>query len=248
MKLRCCMEMKWYDAMRPYYKVWPSVIKPLCRTKLDVPMNAMSIRERSIVARFANGCEVATGDMLLRAILIYATTEGLSLLCDGLDTKSGLETTSIPLQFPLLSDKTFEQHIADAPQPPQLFVRDEFRETLGFGDVALRIALSLLLLADDPSIIEPDVLSKDERKYEQTKDQKFIKKAHRRGKVGWHIGKTFDAMPHYRRPHLALRHTGKGRMIPQIVPVKGSVVHRQKMTTVPTGYITPEGVEVENVQ
>ena len=73
----------------------------------------------------------------------------------------------------------------------------------------------------------------------------YIEKARKRGIVGWSIGKQYETCPHYRRPHFGIRHTGKGGAIPRIVPIKGAVVHNKKLTTVPTGYITPTGVEVE---
>ena len=33
--------------------------------------------------------------------------------------------------------------------------------------------------------------------------QKQVEKAHRRGKVGWDVGKHIEATPHYRRSHMA---------------------------------------------
>ena len=244
-RTRCHIEQQWYNAMRPYYKVWPAVVNPLLRAKLDTPMNALSIGSRVITARLANGHEVIVDEIQLCALLICATTEGLVLSFDGIDMCTGVEITSKPALFPFSDNRTFEQYLADS-EPPLVFVSGQYRKTQGtMLPVALRLALSLLLLADDPSIIEPDVLSKDTLKYEQTKDPKYIDRAKRRGKVGWHIGKTFETIPHYRRPHLALRHTGRGGSIPRIVPVKGSVVHRQTMATVPTGYITPDGVEID---
>ena len=74
----------------------------------------------------------------------------------------------------------------------------------------VRLCCSLCLLENDPSIISPDVLSKDRVKFEQTGDQKFVDKAHRRGKVGWDVGRHIEVSPHYRRPHMALVWTGSG--------------------------------------
>ncbi|MFH1923922.1 MAG: hypothetical protein ABIP48_29025 [Planctomycetota bacterium] len=56
--------------------------------------------------------------------------------------------------------------------------------------------------------IEPDVLSKDRPRFEQTGDEKYVTKAHRRGKVGWNVGRQIEVAPHYRRPHMALVWTG----------------------------------------
>ena len=100
----------------------------------------------------------------------------------------------------------------------------------------LRLCATLCLLADDPSVIEPDVLAKDQARFRQTGDEKYIDKAHRRGKVGWNVGRRMEVVPHYRRPHMALVWTGRGRAVPKVVPRRGSVVHREKVERVPSGY------------
>ncbi len=111
--------------------------------------------------------------------------------------------------------------------------------------VAVRIALSLCLLANDPDIIQPDVLADDRRKYEETGDQKYVDKAVRRGKRGWVVGAHLDVSPHWRRAHFGIRWTGKGAAVPKIVPIKGAVVKRSKLTDVPTGYMGPVLAGVE---
>jgi hypothetical protein len=85
-------------------------------------------------------------------------------------------------------------------------------------------------------VIEPDVLSKDRAKFDQTGDEKYVAKAHRRGKVGWNVGRRVEVIPHYRRPHMMLAWTGPGGATPKIVPRRGSVVHRNVVEKVPTGY------------
>lgn len=89
---------------------------------------------------------------------------------------------------------------------------------------------------DALGFIEPDVLSKDRDKYESAGDQKYVDKAHRRGKVGWNVGRHIEVAPHYRRPHMALVWTGRGRAVPKIVPRRGSVVHRELVEKVPSGF------------
>jgi len=68
-------------------------------------------------------------------------------------------------------------------------------------------------------------------------DEKYVAKAHRRGKVGWNVGRHVEVIPHYRRPHLMLAWTGPGRSVPKIVPRRGSVVHRSIVEKVPTGFM-----------
>ena len=69
-----------------------------------------------------------------------------------------------------------------------------------------------------------------------TSDQKYIDKAHRRGKIGWNVGRQIEVAPHYRRPHMTLVWTGPGRAVPRVVPRRGSVVHRDVIARVPSGF------------
>jgi hypothetical protein len=68
-----------------------------------------------------------------------------------------------------------------------------------------------------PSVIEPDVLSKDRDKFETSGDDRYVDKAHRRGKIGWNVGRRIEVAPHYRRPHMVLVWTGVGRAIRRLV-------------------------------
>ncbi len=103
-------------------------------------------------------------------------------------------------------------------------------------DDCVRLCCTLCLLENDPEIISPDVLADDRAKYEQTGDQRYVEKARRRGKVGWDVGRQLEVIPHYRRPHMALVWTGRGRAVPRVVPRRGSVVHREVVEKVPSGF------------
>jgi hypothetical protein len=103
-------------------------------------------------------------------------------------------------------------------------------------DDCVRLCCSLCLLENDPSVIEPDVLTKDRDKFEASGDERYVDKAHRRGKIGWNVGRRIEVAPHYRRPHMALVWTGHGRTVPKIVPRRGSVVHRELVEKVPSGF------------
>jgi hypothetical protein len=92
------------------------------------------------------------------------------------------------------------------------------------------------LLLRGPQIISPDVLSKDRDKFDRTGDEKCVEKAHRRGQVGWDVGRHVEVAPHYRRPHLMLAWTGAGRAVPKIVPRRGTIVPRSKVEVVPSGW------------
>ena len=50
------------------------------------------------------------------------------------------------------------------------------------------------------------------------------------------MGRRIEVIPHYRRPHMALVWTGKGREMPKIMPRKGTVVHREVVERLPSGF------------
>jgi hypothetical protein len=100
----------------------------------------------------------------------------------------------------------------------------------------VRLCCSLCLLENDPSVIEPDVLTKDRAKFDETGDEKYVTKAQRRGNVGWNVGRQIEVAPHYRRPHMMLAWTGPGRSLPKVVPRRESVVHRELVEKIPSGF------------
>ena len=146
-------------------------------------------------------------------------------------------------------DKTIEEHIAKA-ETLDGSASITHRECIEAISLACRASVCVLLMKNDPDIITPDVLAKDRDRYDRETDeawkQRAVERAKRRGVVGWNIGADYEVCPHYRRPHFGLRHTGKGRTVPRIVPIKGAVVHRSRLTEVPTGYQLPDGTEVEH--
>jgi hypothetical protein len=105
--------------------------------------------------------------------------------------------------------------------------------------LAARLAVGVLILAQDDRFVEPILLAKD-RARDLTPEQRelAIERAYKRTRMrGYSIGRDWIASPHVRRPHLALRWTGKGRTTPKLVPVKGCMVRRSDLLEVPTGYV-----------
>lgn len=111
----------------------------------------------------------------------------------------------------------------------------ELNKYYHFLDPILRIAIGLLVLANDPEFCVPDVLSKHKAQFSVSKDPKYIDKAKRNGKFGWTVGESLESIPHIRRPHFGIRYTGIGKSIPKLVPIKGSIVNRNKIQ-LPQGY------------
>ncbi|TVS21014.1 MAG: hypothetical protein EA424_01040, partial [Planctomycetaceae bacterium] len=65
---------------------------------------------------------------------------------------------------------------------------------------------------------------------------RYVDKAHRRGKIGWNVGRRIEVAPHYQRPHMALVWTGLDRAVPRVASSRGSVVHRELVEKVPSGF------------
>jgi hypothetical protein len=175
----------------------------------------------------------------IRSILLSEINDGrgLSLLIDIGETMDN-SPFQVPLftyrNFPRREGLTVEQSLASLGRGVSADMGVQIPETL--IDDCVRLCCSLCLLENDRSVIEPDVLSKDRDKFEASGDDRCVDKAHRRGKIGWNVGRHIEVAPHYRRPHMALVWTGRGRTVPRVVSRRGSVVHRELVEKVPSGF------------
>lgn len=107
-------------------------------------------------------------------------------------------------------------------------------------DVA-RLICTLCIMADDDQMVEPIVLKADEEKYERTRDAALVEKAKRRGNYGFDVGRSIEVVPHVRAASpAALYWTGEGRTIPKIRFRRGTVVHRKRLASMPTGFLDKE--------
>ena len=237
-------ERTWEQARKPYYSVWPSIVPMLTRLNLDLdsaliqlPLPALCIR----LPKQDNPLEFhwENQPFEIRGILLSEINDGrgLSLLIDIGETldNSLFQTPLFTYRnFPRREGLTVEQSLASLDRGVSADMGVQIPETL--IDDCVRLCCSLCLLENDPSVIEPDVLSKDRDKFEASGDDRYVDKAHRRGKIGWNVGRRIEVAPHYRRPHMALVWTGRGRAVPKIVPRRGSVVHRELVEKVPSGF------------
>jgi hypothetical protein len=238
-------ERDWEQARRPYYNVWPSIVPMLTRLNLDLdsaliqlPLPALCVR----LTKLQNPLTFAWQGQLfqIQCMLMgdMGGGQGISILIDvGEVVNNGLFDVPIYTyrNFPRRAGLTVEQSLAGLGKGITADIGVQIPDDLVTDCV--RLCCSLCLLEDDASVIEPDVLSKDRDKFERTGDQKYIEKAHRRGKVGWNVGRHVEVAPHYRRPHLMLAWTGAGRAVPKIVPRRGTVVHRNIVEKVPSGFV-----------
>ena len=242
------IESDWYLNCRPYYKVYPSITDKLSKMRLDIPASSIPIPVglRSVAVRFAEGHEPGSGGEKITSILLNIVRD------------NSPESTALKLAYPyrLLSDdlnpcNAFNVFVLESTESFE-DQYSKFSTHLEFDDkrkgldlLVCKFCLMILLLASDPSIVQPDVLAADREAFDRTGDQKYVDRAKKKGIVGWHVGEKQESCPHFRSEHWGIRHTGKGRTIPKLVKISACTVHRDKLTRVPTGYITPDGKEIE---
>lgn len=214
-------ENLWIRSTRPYYKVWPSIIQPLLRTPLNIALGEVpSNGPKVIVLRTASYAALVHRWERDRLIAVSPGSEDRIEIIGG----DSIETQ---LRSPFLG-------------------AGKSVDCLSLEQI-LRLYVGVQLLCSDARFINPDVLDRDKKKFESSGDRKFAERAKRRGKFGWNVGEHLESVPHLRRPHFGIRYGywGGEEITPRLRPVKGAVVHRDKMRRIPTGYITPEGVEIE---
>ena len=237
-------ERDWEKAKRPYYNVWPSIVPMLTRLNLDLDSALIQLPLPALCVRFPKAADKNPlvfdwkgQPVHIRCILMGEINDGtgLSLLIDIGEVMPG----GVPLytyrNFPRKPGLTVEQSLASLTKKG-LFAELGIQIPEELVNDLVRLCCTLCLLENDPELISPEVLADDRAKYEQTGDQKFVEKARRRGKFGWDVGRHIEVIPHYRRPHLMLAWTGAGRSVPKIVPRKGSIVHRNVVEKLPTGF------------
>lgn len=241
-------EARWYENRRPYYKVYPCVVDALCRLKLEFNCPCPKVPEGTISIRFAEGHEPEKDGNSIAALLVYSES--------GYDEKTGEQKDVLFVQVALKENPAAYYWFYFDTNTPDMTIEECLNQNQAVANyeevrkLATRIALTTCMLAHDPDIITPEVLAADQTRYDKEKDEAWKRNAERKarnkGVLGWSVGKNIEVTPHIRRPHWALRHTGPNRSIPKVVPVKGCKVKARKLTEVPTGYVLPDGTEVED--
>jgi hypothetical protein len=234
------IERFWFCKKKPFFNVWPKVAEALLKTNLhlkpkDIPSNVISDLG-CLRIKLPVGFSVAgMTDIGIYISIQYgkvnyhdASTEieGKSIVVYAF---SGVQGE--PSEWCQSYQCPFDEFIDEAEVNQPESVDDKMK-------AIVRLCIGVMLLASDPEFIHPLLLSKDRGKKDD--DGKLHEKAKKRGVFGYEIGREFQVSPHVRRPHFAIRWTGKNGKIPKLVPVKGCVVSRKKLTEIPTGY---EGAE-----
>jgi len=251
-------ESRWEKDKRPYYQVWPGIIEPLSRLKLvDVPAVDVELTPDIVCFRFAKQDKNFRIDdqYQLRSMLVVDGVEAkveqkfelvktgetrrtFTLWMDWGETESNgtVELPVLTFQRLLMKPGYNLEQAADA-MPTDDSIDEGIRIPPELLTKAVRLACAVALLARDreEGLIEPDVLSKDLAKWRATGNKAIVERAHRRGKIGWNVGRNIEVSPHYRRAHpMVLKAGVAGRTKSRIVWRKDTFVHRDKIKKLPT--------------
>jgi hypothetical protein len=247
--IRLRIEEQWFYNKRPYYNIYPSIISCLTKVSLEkLSTNLINLPLPELLLRFPENSNHPLRfwhddkEYVVRTIMVgdnfKFSNSKENFLIFWIDVGEIIANWNVQM-FRILCKKQntnvedafslLENHPSsnDGIIYPADFIQD-----------CARLVCSVCLMSTDPEIVQPEVLSIDEIRYEKTKDPKYIEKAINRGKLGWNFGKNIDISPHVRAAcPAALYWTGPGKTIPTIRFRKGSIVHKNKLSKIPTGYL-----------
>lgn len=241
------IESDWVQDGRPYYNAWPAVFPMIRRLKLDIPCKHIEMPSEALLVRLpVKDNPLKEGEIEIKSILFgvqdvapEAGNEdlipGMVLLIDtGEEHESNLGPVYTFKIFPLRSDMTVDEVANSLPHHDSWNHGYQVSEKI--VDECIKLCICICLVGKDPELVTPDILTKDEPKASRGVSlEELQERAKKRGKFGFHFGRGIESIPHYRRPHLAIVWTGKGRTVPKVVMRKGAVVKRSRITDVPTG-------------
>jgi hypothetical protein len=256
---RGLLEDRWEQMERPYYNLYPAIVPMLLKLRLDIPCSSLrDISVQPIEVRLPKDLTTLDAPGLvwpegrIKSLLMGLQpvpenvdaedlTVGLVIAFDiGEVDEFGHPILSFKF-FPLREDMTIEDAASLLPPHQSLDVGVQIPQEV--MTAVVKLCACIALIDRDSDIIAPDILVADKAKWDEASEAArlaILEKAKKRGKNGWNIGSEIEYAPHYRRPHPALVRVGKGRMLTRIVMRKGAVVHRGKLTSIPTGFDTDE--------
>jgi hypothetical protein len=241
-------EKMFFSNKRPYYNVYPGIIEPLTRVRLNAvpakwicpPLSALLVRlpttDNPISFEHAGMVYPLLGLLAVSKSSVVRGEMMIDIWLDIGETGAFDRPVYTLRSFRCTDGLSVEDSIARGiPHPSK---RVGVPVPLEFQRTAVKLFCSLCMLDDDDSVIEPDVLREDELKYRQTKDKKYVDRAfRRRGTIGWNVGKSIEKTPHWRRAHFAICWMGRGRTTPKLRPRKGAFVKRTVVGQIPTGFL-----------
>lgn len=231
-RMRLDQELSWREERKPYYKVYPKILSALCRVNLNLSIESIHYPVNTLMILLPHGHKELT---LIDGEPLTALLVRLRVLDSGVTNfhispytrNMPIEGLPCGLSFCCGHGQTIEDALTE--HSPLQTERD-FTQQIKYSDKWTRLAVALSLLGQDSDVIIPDVINGDEV------NDKNVDRAHRRGKIGWLIGEGIEQSPHVRIPHLFHACVGAGRKQRKLMWRKGSVIHRDKIKSIPTGF------------
>lgn len=225
-------EYYWIENEKPFFHVYPAVVKALIKTPLHIKPEDIP---KSIVHSLDSLCIKLPQPSLpeffgVTHFFIRVTSSSVDVNGANLDENPCVAFSFSDANAAFTHATRFNETAEKSEVGSDI---ESDAEVIRRRNI-VRVGLGVMMLASDPDYIKPVLLKADENK--TTPLEERIERAKRRGVFGFTIGEEIERCPHFRRPHFAIRWTGKGATIPKLVPVKGAVIGKEIMTTVPTGF------------
>lgn len=243
------LESFWIESKRPYYNIYPAIYPMVGKLRLDIPCGSVTLPQSPLSLRLPvnnnpytyDGRQVRTvmfgGQKVVAELSSDRTVDGMVIAFDiGEIDVMGNPIYSFKI-FPMRDDLSIEQ--ASMVLPHHRSMMQGYKVKNDTIRDMVKLCSVVCLIGEDPELVTPDILAKDRPDWASASEAtrlRMVQKAKQKGKNGFNLGADLELVPHYRRPHLAVVWTGKGRTLPKVVMRKGAVVHREKLLNVPTGY------------
>ncbi len=251
MHLGAISEQKWYRERRPYYHLYPAVWEACLRMsedRVDLKILNDDFGPVSVSCPlFASPRLIhCWGEKEIRVVAVYEATElgREDVKIDGhmafINAAKDLATTGSSV----IKDDGTIQTVHGSKEAAQTALRTAGCHT--FFHIAL-----LRMLTSCNDVLARNVLAADRQRYKlatpEVREVLEARALRKQGQIGYTIGEAYqeeldnakargEQAPHMRMPHPALYHVGKGRTEQVIIFRKGSVVHRDQIQKMPTGY------------
>lgn len=228
-------EVAWELKRKPFFNIHEPVVRSIKNTSLSIKPGSIPssvVNElRVISVKFPIGISEPLLLGIENFLIVFgdvAYHHNTGVIIPGGSVSFSYHTKSMIYSTACMLDKNFEETEFMLEKENETPFEEKQRRLIS------RIGLGVMLLAADPEFIKPVLLKRDQGRNIDL--EKLKKRAHQRGLIGYEIGADMEVSPHFRRPHFAIRWTGKGSEVPKLVPVKGAIIHKSKMQEIPTGY------------
>lgn len=236
--LKINRESRWVKNNRPFYNVWPIVLRPLSSAPMNIRGDQLELPIDPLLLRFSQGSGFPSKTKEINTAFIY--------------TANWLPVGKEDIRIDLNASFDFGESVDGRKSVHHLMITldvlkleeciTQAVEGSGSGDLELFQSLMRLIVAvcgldKNSGVFKPEVLNRDREKFKKTGDLKHVEKAKRYGIYGFSLGADEKVSPHWRQGHLAWRWYGRGRRKKRLVWIDETFINRKLVAEVPTGFM-----------